>query len=96
MAEAGVTPVQEIAFTLANARQYVRTAIAAGLRAVEDRGGAVAAIEQGFRKSEIERSAYRIAREIDGGERPGRLSNILCRRPVRRRDGHTDQNGSER
>jgi methylmalonyl-CoA mutase, N-terminal domain len=31
MAEAGATPVQEIAFTLANAKQYVRTAIDAGL-----------------------------------------------------------------
>jgi methylmalonyl-CoA mutase N-terminal domain/subunit len=31
MAEAGATPVQEIAFTLANAREYVRAAIAAGL-----------------------------------------------------------------
>ncbi|MGO8959834.1 MAG: methylmalonyl-CoA mutase [Streptosporangiaceae bacterium] len=31
MAEAGATPVQEIAFTLANAREYVRTAIASGL-----------------------------------------------------------------
>src|SRR5215213_146738 len=39
------------------------------LQAVEDRGGAVAAIEQGFQKDEIERSAYRIAREIDDGER---------------------------
>jgi len=37
--------------------------------AVEDRGGAVAAIEQGFQKSEIERSAYRIALEIDTRER---------------------------
>ncbi len=36
---------------------------------VADLGGAVAAIEQGFQKSEIERSAYRIAREIDSGER---------------------------
>jgi methylmalonyl-CoA mutase, N-terminal domain len=36
---------------------------------VEDLGGAVAAIEQGFQKAEIERSAYRIAREIDTGER---------------------------
>jgi methylmalonyl-CoA mutase N-terminal domain/subunit len=35
MAEAGATPVQEIAFTLANAKEYVRTAIAAGL-AVDD------------------------------------------------------------
>jgi methylmalonyl-CoA mutase N-terminal domain/subunit len=31
MAEAGATPVQEIAFTLANAREYVRAAIASGL-----------------------------------------------------------------
>ncbi len=37
--------------------------------AVEERGGAVAAIEQGFQKAEIERSAYRIALEIDSGER---------------------------
>ena len=39
------------------------------IQAVEDRGGAVAAIEQGFQKNEIERSAYRIALEIDNGER---------------------------
>src|SRR5579859_2539403 len=37
MAEAGATPVQEIAFTLANAREYVRTALRAGL-AVDDFG----------------------------------------------------------
>jgi methylmalonyl-CoA mutase, N-terminal domain len=36
---------------------------------VAELGGAVAAIEQGFQKAEIERSAYRIAREIDAGER---------------------------
>jgi len=43
---------------------------AAGLIArVEELGGAVAAIEQGFQKSEIERSAYRIARQVDAGER---------------------------
>jgi len=36
---------------------------------VEARGGAVAAIEQGFQKSEIERSAYTVAQEIDSGER---------------------------
>ncbi|HEU5111390.1 MAG TPA: methylmalonyl-CoA mutase family protein [Micromonosporaceae bacterium] len=35
MAEAGATPVQEIAFTLANGAQYVRAALAAGL-AVDD------------------------------------------------------------
>ena len=39
------------------------------MRQVEDRGGAVAAIEQGFQKSEIERSAYAVAQQIDGGER---------------------------
>ena len=32
-------------------------------------GGAVAAIEHGYQKSEIEESAYRVTREIDGGER---------------------------
>jgi methylmalonyl-CoA mutase, N-terminal domain len=35
MAEAGATPVQEIAFTLANAKEYVRAALGAGL-AVDD------------------------------------------------------------
>ncbi|MGH3421462.1 MAG: acyl-CoA mutase large subunit family protein, partial [Streptosporangiaceae bacterium] len=35
MAEAGATPVQEIAFTLADAREYVRAALAAGM-AVDD------------------------------------------------------------
>jgi methylmalonyl-CoA mutase N-terminal domain/subunit len=32
-------------------------------------GGAVAAIERGFQKSEIERAAYDVARSIDSGER---------------------------
>jgi len=35
---------------------------------VEDMGGAVAAIEKGFQKSEIERSAYAVAQSIDSGE----------------------------
>lgn len=39
------------------------------MRRVEDLGGAVAAIEHGFQKSEIERNAYRIAQETDAGER---------------------------
>ncbi|MET7901777.1 methylmalonyl-CoA mutase family protein [Streptomyces sp. NPDC005355] len=39
------------------------------MRRVEDLGGAVAAIEQGFQKDEIERNAYRIAQETDAGER---------------------------
>ncbi|MFH9003970.1 methylmalonyl-CoA mutase [Streptomyces afghaniensis] len=36
---------------------------------VEELGGAVEAIERGFQKDEIERSAYRIAQETDSGER---------------------------
>ncbi|MET8461182.1 methylmalonyl-CoA mutase family protein, partial [Streptomyces parvulus] len=36
---------------------------------IEDLGGAVAAIEHGFQKDEIERSAYRITQETDSGER---------------------------
>ena len=36
---------------------------------IEDMGGAVAAIERGFQKSEIEGAAYQVAREIDDGER---------------------------
>jgi methylmalonyl-CoA mutase, N-terminal domain len=39
------------------------------MKAVAERGGAVAAIEQGFQKAEIERSAYQMARQIDAGER---------------------------
>ena len=37
--------------------------------AVGELGGAVAAIEEGFQKSEIERSAYAVTRSIDAGER---------------------------
>jgi len=36
---------------------------------VADRGGAVAAIEEGYQKSEIERSAYDVTRGVDAGER---------------------------
>ena len=36
---------------------------------VAERGGAVAAIEEGYQKTEIERSAYEIAGQIDSGER---------------------------
>ncbi|XGX80074.1 Methylmalonyl-CoA mutase [Terrabacter sp. BE26] len=47
----------------------IEEAALALIQAVEDKGGAVAAIEQGFQKSEIERSAYRVQLEIDNGER---------------------------
>ena len=36
---------------------------------VEEYGGAVAAIEQGFQKQEIERAAYQVAQQIDSAER---------------------------
>jgi methylmalonyl-CoA mutase N-terminal domain/subunit len=36
---------------------------------IEQMGGAVAAIEQGFQKSEIEKSAYAVAQGIDSGDR---------------------------
>jgi methylmalonyl-CoA mutase, N-terminal domain len=39
------------------------------MQRVEQLGGAVAAIEQGFQKAEIERSAYDVALQIDDGER---------------------------
>jgi methylmalonyl-CoA mutase N-terminal domain/subunit len=39
------------------------------IRQVEEMGGAVAAIERGFQKAEIERSAYQVARQIDAAER---------------------------
>ena len=39
------------------------------IKQVEDRGGAVAGIEQGFQKNEIERSAYTVAQQIDSAER---------------------------
>jgi methylmalonyl-CoA mutase N-terminal domain/subunit len=39
------------------------------IQAVDDRGGAVSAIEQGFQKIEIENSAYQVAQQIDEAER---------------------------
>ncbi len=47
----------------------VEAAARALMAKVEEYGGAVAAIEAGFQKSEIERSAYAIAQQIDSCER---------------------------
>ncbi|MFE2106793.1 methylmalonyl-CoA mutase [Kitasatospora sp. NPDC059463] len=70
-------------------------AAALGLMArVEDLGGAVAAIEAGYQKAEIERSAYRIQRETEAGTRtvvgvnrfrlgPGELAAEEPYRPLR-------------
>ncbi|MGH3939003.1 MAG: acyl-CoA mutase large subunit family protein [Pseudonocardiaceae bacterium] len=47
----------------------VEDAAMALIEKVDSLGGAVHAIEQGFQKSEIERTAYDTAKEIDSGER---------------------------
>ncbi|MGH3929064.1 MAG: methylmalonyl-CoA mutase family protein, partial [Pseudonocardiaceae bacterium] len=47
----------------------VEDAAVALIEKVDSLGGAVHAIEQGFQKSEIERTAYDTAKEIDSGER---------------------------
>jgi len=47
----------------------MEVAVVALMNRVEELGGAVHAIEQGFQKSEIERAAYDIARSIEDGSR---------------------------
>ncbi|MCX5376362.1 methylmalonyl-CoA mutase [Streptomyces sp. NBC_00091] len=47
----------------------VEAAALALMRRIEELGGAVAAIEAGYQKEEIEANAYRIAREQEAGER---------------------------
>ncbi len=47
----------------------IEAAAVALIERVDELGGAVHAIEAGFQKSEIERSAYQIAVEIDSGDR---------------------------
>ncbi|WP_405849895.1 methylmalonyl-CoA mutase family protein [Streptomyces niveus] len=47
----------------------LEAAVLALMTRVEHLGGAVEAIERGFQKGEIERSAYAVARETDSGER---------------------------
>ena len=47
----------------------VEAAAVALMDKIEELGGAVAAIEKGFQKSEIEKSAYAVANQIDDGQR---------------------------
>ncbi|WP_329564760.1 acyl-CoA mutase large subunit family protein [Kitasatospora sp. NBC_01266] len=47
----------------------VEAAVLGLLERIEELGGAVAAIEQGYQKAAIERTAYRIQQETDAGER---------------------------
>jgi methylmalonyl-CoA mutase N-terminal domain/subunit len=56
-------------YVVENMTDEVEAAAVALMTRVEDMGGAVEAIERGFQKGEIERSAYAVARETDSGER---------------------------
>jgi methylmalonyl-CoA mutase, N-terminal domain len=47
----------------------IEQAVTELIRKTDEMGGALAAIELGFQKSEIERSAYQVARQTDSGER---------------------------
>jgi len=47
----------------------LESSIDALMAQVEELGGAVSAIENGFQKRQIEESAYRITQQIDSGER---------------------------
>jgi methylmalonyl-CoA mutase, N-terminal domain len=49
--------------------EQIRLAAAELIGQIDDMGGAVAGIEQGFQKAEIEKSAYKVAKEIDDCER---------------------------
>jgi len=59
---AGSYAVESLTDDVEEAARYLMSQVA-------DLGGAVHAIERGFQKNEIERSAYKVATEIDGGER---------------------------
>ncbi|MFL6101174.1 MAG: methylmalonyl-CoA mutase [Actinomycetales bacterium] len=56
-------------YVMESLTDHVESAAVELMDIVESMGGAVAAIEEGFQKSEIERSAYAIAQQIDSGER---------------------------
>ncbi|MGI8577127.1 MAG: acyl-CoA mutase large subunit family protein [Nocardioidaceae bacterium] len=56
-------------FAIESLTDEIESAIRGLMSSVENLGGAVAAIETGFQKNEIEKAAYRIAQEIDSEER---------------------------
>lgn len=56
-------------YVVENLTNEIEEAVWDLLQQVEDKGGAVAAIEQGFQKAEIERSAYEQQLKTDSGER---------------------------
>jgi methylmalonyl-CoA mutase, N-terminal domain len=56
-------------YAIESMTEQIKNRAAELMAKVEEMGGAVAAIERGFQKAEIERSAYRVTRQIDSGER---------------------------
>src|SRR4029077_18854455 len=65
---ANVDPIA-VSYALESMTDDIEAATAELIAKVEDLGGAVAAIERGFQKAEIENAAYHVTREIDDGER---------------------------
>ena len=56
-------------YAIESMTRQIRDRAAELMGTVQEMGGAVAAIERGFQKAEIERSAYQVAQQIDAGER---------------------------
>jgi methylmalonyl-CoA mutase N-terminal domain/subunit len=56
-------------FLVESMTDEIEAAVDELMNQVDELGGAVAAIEQGFQKREIERSAYAVAQQIDAGQR---------------------------
>ena len=70
--ETGLTSIVDPlagSYALESMTDEIETAALALLAKVDELGGAVQAIEAGFQKAEIERTAYQTAVEIDSGER---------------------------
>ncbi|HEY3894225.1 MAG TPA: methylmalonyl-CoA mutase family protein [Pseudonocardiaceae bacterium] len=70
--ETGLTSIVDPlagSYALESMTDEIETAALALMAKVDELGGAVHAIEAGFQKAEIERSAYQTAVEIDSGER---------------------------
>ena len=94
MAEAGATPAQEIAFTLANAKEYVRAAQAAGL-SVDDVGPRLSfffvarttLLEEVAKFRAARRVWARIMREEFGAHQP-EVPDAAVPHPDRRRPAH--------
>jgi methylmalonyl-CoA mutase N-terminal domain/subunit len=56
-------------YAIESMTNHVEEATESLIKQIDEMGGALAAIERGFQKSEIERSAYEIAKQTDSGQR---------------------------